>query len=187
MEIRAAEPADAERIATVARRSWHAAYGEFLSADAIDATVDEWYDPVSLRASIDREDGVFVVAVADGGSDGNDENEKDEKEIVGFLQAAYRESVGNVVVGRIYALPDYWDGGVGSAMLGHVARHFAEEGYERVSAVVLADNDVGRSFYDARAFEEVGRQTTTFGDEQRAEVIVAADLDELVELGEEAG
>ena len=176
MEIRAAEPADAERIATVARRSWHAAYGEFLSADAIDATVDEWYDPVSLRASIDREDGVFVVAVAD-----------DEDEIVGFLQAAYRESVGNVVVGRIYALPDYWDSGVGSAMLGRIARHFAEEGYERVSAVVLADNEVGRSFYDARAFEEVGRQTTTFGDDEREEVIVAADLDELVELGEEPG
>jgi ribosomal protein S18 acetylase RimI-like enzyme len=175
MKVRAAEPSDAERIAAVARTAWHAAYGEFLSADAIDATVDEWYAPESLRSSIDREEGVFVVAVAD--SDAEDD------EIVGFLQAGYSGSVGNVVLGRIYALPEYWESGVGSAMLGCVARDLDAEGYERISAVVLADNDVGRAFYDARTFEEIGRQTTTFGGEEHEEVIVAADIPELTDLG----
>lgn len=172
MEIRVARQADAERIATVARRTWHAAYGEFLSADAIDATVDEWYDPASLRSAVAREGDAFLVAVAD--------------EIVGFLQAGYRESVGNVVVTRLYALPDYWGEGVGSALLERAADRFRDAGYERVSAVVLADNEVGRAFYDARTFEEIDRQTTTFGGEEHDEVIVAADLAALTDASDAA-
>ena len=171
MEIRPARRGDAERIAAVARETWHAAYGDVLSADAIDATVDEWYAPASLRAAIDRETGSFVVAEADG-------------EVVGYLQAGYRESVGNVVVSRVYVLPDYWGEGVGTAMLERVATELHEAGYERVSAVVLADNELGRAFYDARTFEEVGRQTTTFGGEEHDEVIVAADLADLADLAD---
>jgi ribosomal protein S18 acetylase RimI-like enzyme len=212
MRVRSARADDAERIAVVARRTWHAAYGDFLSAGAIDATVDEWYDPASLRAAIERDEGAFVVAVdpdhegGDGGSnddeesgepvdaadgesaDSGDENDgsDDADNVVGFLQAGYNESVGNVVVGRIYALPDYWGEGVGTVMLGRVARQFAAAGYERISAVVLADNEVGRAFYDARAFEEVDRRTTTFGDEQHDEVVVAADIADLTDLPTEA-
>jgi len=198
MNVETARPADATEIASVARRTWHAAYGEFLSADAIDTTVDEWYAPASLRRSIDREGSLFVVAVDDdtaaesesteseaseenGEADGRETHDRDGR-IVGFLNAGYSESVGNVVLNRIYTLPDYWGTGVGTAMLGRVARRLVEAGYERISAVVLADNEVGRSFYDARAFEEIGRQTTTFGGEERDEVIVAADLPELVDI-----
>jgi ribosomal protein S18 acetylase RimI-like enzyme len=185
MNVETARPADAEEIASVARRAWHAAYGEFLSADAIDATVDEWYAPASLRGSIGREGSVFVVAVDDDPTGGH-RGETDDRDgrIVGFLNAGYSESVGNVVLSRIYALPDYWGSGIGTAMLGRVARRLVEEGYDRISAVVLADNEVGRSFYEARAFEEIGRQTTTFGGEQHEEVIVAADLAGLTDIDE---
>lgn len=199
MNVETARPADAEEIASVARRAWHAAYGEFLSTEAIDATVDEWYAPASLRGSIDREGSVFVVAVDDGAAGGSEKAAGDgaagssveaertrDGRIVGFLNAGYSESVGNVVLSRIYALPDYWGSGIGTAMLGRVARRLVEEGYERISAVVLANNEVGRSFYDARAFEEVGRQTTTFGGEEHEEVIVAADLADLTDIDDRA-
>ena len=147
MNVETAQPADAAEIASVARRAWHAAYGEFLSADAIDATVDEWYAPASLRGTIDREESVFVVAVDDdaAGDSGDVERARDGR-IVGFLNAGYSESVGNVVLSRIYALPDYWGSGIGTAMLGCAARRLVEAGYDRISAVVLADNEVGRSF-----------------------------------------
>lgn len=186
MNVETAQPADAEAIASVARRAWHATYGEFLSADAIDATIDEWYAPASLRGSIDREGSVFVVAV-DGSATDTGEAVTSERDgrIVGFLDAGYSESVGNVVLSRIYALPDYWGSGIGTTMLGRVAGQLVEEGYDRISAVVLADNDVGRSFYDARAFEEIGRQTTTFGGEEHEEVIVAADLVDLTDIDDE--
>jgi ribosomal protein S18 acetylase RimI-like enzyme len=183
VNVETAQPADAAEIASVARRAWHAAYGEFLSADAIDATVDEWYAPASLRGTIDREESVFVVAVDDDvAGDGGDVERARDGRIVGFLNAGYSESVGNVVLSRIYALPDYWGSGIGTAMLGRVARRLVEAGYDRISAVVLADNEVGRSFYEARAFEEIGRQTTTFGGEEHEEVIVAADLVDLTDI-----
>ena len=187
MNVETAQPADAAEIASVARRAWHAAYGEFLSADAIDATVDEWYAPASLRGTIDREESVFVVAVDDDAAgDGADAEHTRDGRIVGFLNAGYSESVGNVVFSRIYALPDYWGSGIGTAMLGCAARRLVEAGYDRISAVVLADNEVGRSFYDARAFEEIGRQTTTFGGEEHEELIVAADLAELTDIDDRA-
>ena len=187
MNVETAQPADAAEIASVARRAWHAAYGEFLSADAIDATVDEWYAPASLRRTIDREESVFVVAADDDAAgDGGDVERARDGQIVGFLNAGYSESVGNVVLSRIYALPDYWGSGIGTAMLGCVARRLVEAGYDRISAVVLADNEVGRSFYDARAFEEIGRQTTTFGGEEHEELIVAADLAELTDIDDRA-
>jgi ribosomal protein S18 acetylase RimI-like enzyme len=187
VNVETAQPADAAEIASVARRAWHAAYGEFLSADAIDATVDEWYAPASLRGTIDREESVFVVAVDDDAAgNGGDVERARDGQIVGFLNAGYSESVGNVVLSRIYALPDYWGSGIGTAMLGCVARRLVKAGYDRISAVVLADNEVGRSFYDARAFEEIGRQTTTFGGEEHEELIVAADLAELTDIDDRA-
>ncbi len=54
MDLRPATPADADGIAAVARESWHAAYGDFLSAETIDATVDAWYDPQGLREQVMR-------------------------------------------------------------------------------------------------------------------------------------
>jgi ribosomal protein S18 acetylase RimI-like enzyme len=170
--VRDARPTDAERIAKVAETAWHAAYGDFLPDDAIEETVAEWYDPPSLRDSIDRDDGGFVIYETTDPEGGD----TPESRVVGFLQAGYRESVGNVVLGRIYVLPDYWGEGVGSAMLERVVDDLRAAGRERISAVVLADNEVGRAFYDARGFAEVDRQTSTFGGIEREELIVAADL-----------
>lgn len=76
MALRDATPADAEKIAAVARASWHGAYDELLGAQTVDATVDRWYDPDSLRQSIGDAAGaesappgersVFLVAEREG-------------------------------------------------------------------------------------------------------------------------
>jgi len=186
MHVRDADPQDADAIAALARESWHAAYGGFLSAEAIDATVDEWYDPAGLRRDI-AGDGAFLVAEADAGDgtaavdadgDAADGPDPGDDRPLGFAHAVYSESVGNVVLRRIYVRPDAWDEGVGTARVRTTARRFADD-RDRLSAVVLADNDVGRSFYDSLGFETIGRQTTALGGEERAERIVAADLDTL--------
>ncbi|UIO99117.1 GNAT family N-acetyltransferase [Halobaculum sp. CBA1158] len=190
VHVRDADPEDAEAVAAVARESWHAAYGGVLSADAIDATVDEWYDPGRLRRHI-ASDGAFLVAEADAGGDGEravsggDGERTDatasgsDDRPLGFAHARYADGVGNVVLRRIYVRPDAWGEGVGTALLRAVAARFGDD-HDRISAVVLADNEVGRSFYDSLGFETVGSQTTTFGGEEREERIVAADLDALV-------
>ncbi|WP_435064771.1 GNAT family N-acetyltransferase [Halobaculum sp. EA56] len=203
MHVREADPEDAEAVAAVARESWHAAYGGFLSADAIDATVDEWYDPAGLRRDI-AGDGAFLVAEADAsgatdaggaGTDGGDDDAGDADEgtdadtddrLLGFAHAGYSAGAGNVVLRRIYVRPDAWGEGVGTALVRATARRFLAD-HDRLSAVVLADNEVGRSFYDSLGFETVGRQTTSLGGEEREERIVAADLADLADAGGGAG
>ena len=192
MHVRDARPEDAEAIASIARASWHAAYGGFLSDDAIDATVDEWYAPGTLRRHIGAA-GAFLVAEADpdepndlGETDSPDEADTDGATgtgtLLGFAHVRYAPEIGNVVLRRIYVHPDAWGAGVGSALLGAVARRFLDD-HERISAVVFAENDIGLSFYERHGFETIGERTTTFGREAHDERIVAADLADLAGLG----
>ncbi|WP_348608738.1 GNAT family N-acetyltransferase [Halobaculum rarum] len=192
MHVRDARPDDAESIASIARASWHAAYGEFLSDAAIDATVDEWYAPGTLRRHIGAA-GAFLVAEADadesndlGEADSSDEADTDGATdagtLLGFAHVRYAPEVGNVVLRRIYVHPDAWGKGAGSALLGAVARRFVDDG-ERLSAVVFSENEVGLSFYERHGFETIGEQTTTFGGEAHDERMVAADLADLAGLG----
>ncbi|QZP38523.1 GNAT family N-acetyltransferase [Halobaculum magnesiiphilum] len=183
MHVRDADRDDAEAIVSIARASWHAAYGGFLSEGEIDATVDEWYAPETLRRHIAAA-GAFLVSEADsndgadgeGGADGYDAGR-----LLGFAHVRYAPEVGNVVIRRIYVHPDAWGGGIGTALLGAVARRFADD-HEQLSTVVFAENEVGLSFYERHGFEMIGQQTTAFGGEEHDERIVVADLDDLAEL-----
>lgn len=167
MELRDATPADAEAIATVARTSWHEAYDELLGAETVDATVDEWYAPASLRDSIteirrdDSSDGdedreaVFLVAERDGS-------------VVGFTNAGPardRESDpdADAFLSRLYVHPDHWGASIGTALTERLARRLQSAGYERVWLEVFAENERGRAFYESLSFERVGSVTETFG------------------------
>lgn len=175
MHLRDARPDDAEAIASIARASWHAAYGGFLSDAAIEATVDEWYAPATLRRHIGAA-GEFLVAEADA------DRPNGSVALLGFAHVRYAPEIGNVVLRRIYVHPDAWGAGVGSALLGAVARRFLDD-HERISAVVFDENEVGLSFYRRHGFETIGEQTTTFGGEEHDERIVAAALEALAGLG----
>jgi len=184
MELRDATPADAEAVATVARGSWHAAYDEFLGAETVDATVDRWYDPGSLRRSIRgaavagsarKGDSVFLVAERDG-------------TVVGFANAGPAGERGDgpaepdAFLSRLYVHPDHWGAGVGTALTRQVAQRLREAGYERLWLEVLAENERGRSFYESLGFERAGSERERFGDtdvttlhlETAVEALVAA-------------
>lgn len=168
MEIRPARSEDAGAIDAVARASWSAAYGEFLSAATIDATLAEWYDPAALRDGLDGHP-CFFVAVADGGSHGR----AGDDDVVGFA-SAQPDGGDAATLTRVYARPDCWGSGVGSALLARVAETLAPE-IERLRAVVLAENEVGRAFYDARGFEVTESRTSELDGETVEEVVVVAD------------
>ena len=140
VELRPAEESDVDAIAAVARASWHAAYDDVLGPDAVDDTVDEWYDEQELLDSLDG--SCFLVA--------------ETQDVVGFAHAAELADKVNVAeLYRLYVHPEYWGNGVGSALLARVEAVLRERGVERLQLVVLAANDVGRSFYEERGFERV--------------------------------
>lgn len=171
--FRGADPADAHAIRRVARASWHSAYDSLLPPEIIDETVDVWYDPESLTEQV--REGSFVVAedVASLG-EGDDA-------LVGFAHAVGDDLRNRAEIRRIYVLEEYWGTGLGTDLLSATVAPLSNGAYDRINAVVLAENEVGRAFYDARGFEVVDRKTTTLGGVDREEVVLAAPMNSLVE------
>lgn len=163
MHLRPAHPDDAAAIAAVARDSWHAAYGDFLATVTIDATIDEWYDPADLREHVDE--GAFWVAV-------------DDEDLVAFAHAFVGGDGTRPTLARLYAREASWGSGVGTRLLNRVVAALdTDERHEFLSAIVFATNSVGRSFYEARGFEVVGRRTEAFDGNDHEELILRVPLD----------
>lgn len=166
--IRHASPADAATIRTIARGSWHAAYDSVLGAEAVDETVDEWYDLERLRESIadtrERDDGAVLVAERADSRNADGEGAGADPEAVGFVHVVPNRSDSDVAeLLRIYVRPDAWGDGVGTALLEAAERELRDE-FERCRLIVLADNEVGVSFYESRGFGRVETRESDLGD-----------------------
>ncbi|QLG47993.1 GNAT family N-acetyltransferase [Natrinema halophilum] len=148
-DVRCAVPDDATAIRDIARESWHAAYDPIIGEETVTETIDRWYTLEDLEASIvearAREDAVFLIA-----------EEADEP--VGFAHTGpHRERPAVASLNRIYVRPDWWGEGIGTALLKRVQDTLHSE-YDRLYLAVLADNEVGVSFYESAGFERTGTQ-----------------------------
>ena len=212
VSVRASRPGDVDAIRRVARRSWTAAYGDFLDPETVEAAMREWYAPDAVRALVEREDVPHVVAVVERGRPSGREPDSDpdpgpgpvrEPEpapdpgatagsrseagsppgrarvpaaadgarLVGYGGGGVEDGVGGL--GALYVDPDWWGAGVGTRLLAAVTAALRERGVDRVEARVLAANEVGRAFYEARGFEPVREATTTLFGETVLEVTYA--------------
>lgn len=164
VDIRPAEPDDAEDVQRVARESWHAAYDAILGAETVESVVDEWYGIDALAESISRDDSRFLVAVTDAGT-------------VGFAQAVLGDNEDDAAhLPRIYVHPDHWSEGVGSALVEDIESWVRERGAERLRLVVLADNEVGNAFYEKRGYRTVAARESEFEDETYEEYVREGEL-----------
>ena len=145
VSIRSATVDDAEAIQQVARDSWHAAYDAVIGADQVDETVDSWYGPERLVADdIEQPERLFFVATID-------------REVVAFAEAVPDEDdVQLAHLYRIYVVPAEWSRGIGSSLLDHIETHLDDQGFDRLHLSVMAENDVGVSFYESQGFHRVG-------------------------------
>lgn len=167
MHLRPATVADVGAIAAVARESWHAAYGDFLSTVTIDEIIDSWYHPRELRDQLDE--GAFVVAV---------DNEGEDEELVAFAHAVIGGDGTRPTLARLYAREAYWGSGVGTRLLNRVVAELdTDPSHDHLSVIVFATNTIGRGFYESRGFEVVGRRTEEFDGNDHEELILHAPLD----------
>ncbi|ARS89815.1 GNAT family N-acetyltransferase [Natrarchaeobaculum aegyptiacum] len=149
LDVRCAVPDDAAAIREIARKSWHAAYDPILGEETVTETINQWYALENLKASIAeshaREDAVCLIA-----------EEADEP--VGFVHAGpHRDRPAVASLNRIYVRPDRWGEGSGTALLEHVQDSLRGE-YDRLYLAVLADNEVGVSFYESASFKRIRTQ-----------------------------
>ncbi len=154
MDIRLATEDDLDGINRVARASWEADYPEILSRETVSAGVDEWYGAAALADEIGWAHTLVFVAVTDG-------------DIVGFVHAMWSGDEGHVL--RLYVHPDHRREGVGAALLDRTRTELFDRDIERIDAMVLADNDLGKAFYERFGFEVADESETTIGGERYRE------------------
>jgi GNAT superfamily N-acetyltransferase len=163
MDVRPATADDVGEIRETAAAAWHAAHDPIVGADTVEDLLADWYDPADLREQVAREEGHFLIA-DDGG-------------VVGFAHAGPSDDDwGDAVLSRLYVEPDTWGEGVGSTLLDETERRLRQDGHERLWLAVMADNDVGRPFYESRGFELVTERTVELAGSEIEDVVMARDL-----------
>lgn len=164
IEFRVAVPDDAESVQQVARSSWHAAHAPIIGKNAVEELLDEWYDRERLEKSIAHKDAVMFLAT-------------DTDEVVGFAQGGLSEDgPADAAVGAIYVLPEYWGEGIGTELLDRLFDTFQTDGLNSAWLTVMADNDVGRSFYDKYGFEIHEERTIELAGQEVDDVVLVRDL-----------
>ena len=146
--VRDATDEDASAIRRVAQASWRDTYRDIFEPGFIEAFLDRNYSEAALASAAEaaaiRDEAAFLVAERDGA-------------IVGYLH--FGEGPRGPTLFRIYADPEQYGTGVGSALLAELHRRI--EG--RVEAYVLdvhSRNERGRAFYEHNGFVTVGGGAT---------------------------
>jgi len=135
--IRPAEPVDVPGIQRVARAGWHAAYDDSMGPDTVDDCIDDWYDAETVVGAIEDGDVDYHVATVD-------------HRVVGYASVGPTGDDRPETVAGLYSIyvhPDRWGTGIGTALFERCADRLRERGFERLVLRVIAENDVGISFY----------------------------------------
>lgn len=168
--IRRATTDAAPVVREIARESWHAAYDDVLGPDTVTDVTDDWYAieelEESIRNSRQTDDEAFLLAVpadTDGASD-TDAGFGADVEIAGFAHAGlHPDDPAVAYLVRLYVRPDAWGEGAGTALLERIEARF-EPTCDRLRLTVLADNEIGISFYESAGFERVQTRPSDLGD-----------------------
>ncbi|WP_263018087.1 GNAT family N-acetyltransferase [Natronobiforma cellulositropha] len=142
LTVRRAGAEDVPAIRSIAEAAWHAAYSDFLEADAIRRALAEWYAPERIEAGIERPATTYLVADVD--------------EVRGYCSIELDGDVASL--SSIYVDPAHWGEGYGSALLERALALAREAGAARIEVLVAPENRIGRSFYEAKGFAVAGEE-----------------------------
>lgn len=157
MDIRQANPGDADAIRDVAHASLQHSYSQALDSAAIGAAVERWYEKTDLEERLADGDTLYLVADAEG-------------TIVGFSESEIVEN--DPPVGELHWVhvhPDHRGHGFGEQLLSRTEEALHARGVARVEALVLEANTAGNEFYDDRGFDYVTSRRIQIGDEEFTE------------------
>jgi GNAT superfamily N-acetyltransferase len=144
--VRRAAVADAPRIAGISVLSWRHAYAGIVPAPALAGLSAERRQPSwERRIGLPDPDAVFVATAPDGVIGAY--------AAVGAFRADAAPGVGGAELFAIYADPAHLGSGAGRAVHAAALAHLAGQGFTQVSLWVLADNELGRRFYDRHGWQ----------------------------------
>jgi ribosomal protein S18 acetylase RimI-like enzyme len=141
--IQIATPDQIPEIKNVLSTTWIDTYGEYLPDTAIQKVTTTWHAPKILEEQIVSENMYFGVAKEDSGT------------IVGLVTIS-RLDPDNLILNRLYVLPDQQRQGIGQQLLQEGIRNFP--GAKKMYLEIQDQNPKGLSFYQKQGFKELKRK-----------------------------
>lgn len=152
MAIREATVDDIEAIQNVAQQSWTQDYPDILSRESLQEGLDEWYSDERVRDSIVWARALMMVADRDD-------------EIVGFAHATWDIDANEGNILRVYVTPEFRSDGIGRRLLEETCHSLFDQGLDRIKAMVLDANELGKTFYSEFGFEKTETEEILIGDD----------------------
>ena len=162
MKLRSLTAADGPDIRELSRRSMESAYENVLPETVISKAIKEWYDDDAIASYVSGDEMDFVIATIDD-------------ELVGFAQSHVVESLGKGRLLWVHVDPDHRGIGIGSDLLRAAIERLHDRGIETVTAVVLAEYEAGKAFYEANGFSRLSDREVEIAGEPFRELIMLED------------
>lgn len=156
MDVRSLEPNDVDRVRQIARNSLTASYAPILSTETIERAVAEWYSTEAFDEYLESDEMVFYVAV-------------DNDTVVGFSQSHVVEAIDKGRILWIHVDPEHRGRGIATRLFEETRDGLKDRGIDRITSLVLVDNEEGNRFYTDHGFELLYDRTITIAGEEYVE------------------
>lgn len=156
MEVRSLTSGDAEAIRRIAQASLESSYSAIFDQETIQHAVEEWYAPEAFDDYIESDEMVFLVA-------------EEDDQPVGFSQSHVLEGIEKARILWLHVYPDYRGQGIATDLLDATLETLQDRGIDRVTSLVIADNEEGNQFYQDQGFEKLYGRTIEIAGREHTE------------------
>lgn len=140
--VRSASARDIPAIREVLAETWRATYAPFYGAAKVEEIIADWHSEASIKASLDRPDGEFLVA-------------DDGKQIGGVAFASHSDETKAVSLHQLYVRPECQGLGIGRDLYAEIETCFP--GAQTLTLEVDPGNEPAIGFYQKHGMVETGR------------------------------
>lgn len=169
LDIRMAVPADIDRLAEFARRTFEATFGEYNTAENMADYIAHAFSHEQLLAELTDRASTFIWAEQTGIPAG----------YAKLRRGTFQTCVTGpkpVELERMYAEIDWIGAGVGKTLL-HTAIKIAQsEGFQTMWLGVWEFNERAIEFYQRQGFEAVGEQEFMLGADRQTDLVMRLDM-----------
>ncbi|MBY0097962.1 GNAT family N-acetyltransferase [Mesobacillus maritimus] len=129
---------DINQVQNVAKITWNATYEGIIPLEVQENFLNAAYNEATMQQRLER--STLYVAEIEG-------------RVVGFANFSPVREGGKVELGAIYLYPEHQGKGIGSALLQKGIQDL--EGVTEIYINVEKENEIGKTFYEAKGFEVV--------------------------------
>ena len=170
--IRKATPDDSDMLASLGRKAFYEAFGQYNDPGDMQAYLDLAFNPENIREQLSDRNNTFLIASR-------------QSEPVGYAKLKRHSSVPElrgehaIQLERIYALQDFLGKKVGKTLMEECVHLSRKEDYQKMWLSVWQENKRAIAFYEKWGFKVIGFKQFIIGKEVNNDFVMAMDIEKL--------